>query len=115
MVPFIATTAIIPVALWDSGPEPEERSRIAVIMETFQTTFAANWVGASGSIVARLYANENNEYNIISCENYGSIYKSAEFRRKRANDSAEFLGNITTYQVSNVSNASSLQSEYWIV
>ena len=36
MVPFIATTAIIPVALWDSGPEPEERFRIAVIMETFR-------------------------------------------------------------------------------
>lgn len=71
-----------------------------------QTTFAANWVGASGGIVAQLYhANENNEYNIISCENYGSIYKSAGSGGSGANDSAGILGNITTYQVSNVSNA----------
>ena len=71
-----------------------------------QTTFAAGWVGASGGIVAQLYhANENNEYNIISCENYGSIYKSAGSGGDGANDSAGILGNITTYRVSDVSNA----------
>lgn len=36
---------------------------------------------------------------------YGSIYKSAGSGGSGANDSAGILGNITTYQVSNVSNA----------
>ena len=40
-----------------------------------QTTYQAGWVGAAAGIVAQLYhACENNEYNILSCGNYGNIY-----------------------------------------
>ncbi len=65
-----------------------------------QTTYGTGWVGASGGIVAQLYhAYGGNEYNIISCGNYGNIYgregkKSADC----ANDSAGILGNITAYE-----------------
>lgn len=70
-----------------------------------QTTYAEGWVGASGGIVAQLYhAYEENEYNIIGCSNYGSIYtKSGGNTSDGANDSAGILGNITTYYVSNES------------
>ncbi len=71
-----------------------------------QTTFAAGWIGASGGIVAQLYhAYENQEYNLISCGNYGSIYtKTGEnyYGDSGANDSAGILGNVTTYKVSEV-------------
>lgn len=70
---------------------------------TLQTTFGTDWVGASSGIVAQLYhAYENNEYNIISCSNYGNIYtkngKNAG-NKAGANDSAGILGNVTTYRV----------------
>lgn len=70
-----------------------------------QTTFAASWIGASGGIVAQLYyAYEDNEYNIIGCGNYGSIYMrngaSVDDSSTGANDSAGILGNITTYKIS---------------
>lgn len=83
-----------------------------------QTTHrdSRQWNGAAGGIVAQIYhAYENNEYNIISCENYGSIYgKIGEFQYDRngnitaesrmcANDSAGILGNVTTYRVSDSS------------
>lgn len=71
-----------------------------------QTTYYAGWIGASGGIVAQLYhANENNEYNIIGCGNYGDIYKRSGPEGNGANDSAGILGNITTYKVSSVKNA----------
>lgn len=64
-----------------------------------QTTYQAGWIGASGGIVAQLYhANENNEYNIISCGNYGNLYKREGSGGDGANDSAGILGNITNYQ-----------------
>ena len=66
-----------------------------------QTTYAAGWVGASGGIVAQLYhAYEDNEYNIISCGNYGNIYKQEGTSGDGANDSAGILGNITNYEAS---------------
>ena len=66
-----------------------------------QTTYAAGWVGASGGIVAQLYhASDNHEYNIIGCENYGSIYKRNGSDGNGANDSAGILGNVTTFQTS---------------
>lgn len=35
-----------------------------------QTTYAANWVGASGGIVAQLYhAASGQDFNILSCQN----------------------------------------------
>ena len=71
---------------------------------TLQTTYGTAWIGASGGIVAQLYhAYEGNEYNILLCDNYGSIYtKYGEDAGDRvgANDSAGILGNITTYNVS---------------
>ena len=40
-----------------------------------QTTFKANWVGASGGIVAQLYhAASGQDFNILSCQNHGSLY-----------------------------------------
>lgn len=65
-----------------------------------QTTYGTGWVGASGGIVAQLYhAYENNEYNIISCANYGNIYgRTGRSNADCANDSAGILGNITTYE-----------------
>lgn len=64
-----------------------------------QTTYGTGWVGASGGIVAQLYhAYENNEYNIISCGNYGNIYgRTGKSNVDCANDSAGILGNITAY------------------
>lgn len=63
-----------------------------------QTTYQKAWVGASGGIVAQLYhAFEDHEYNIISCENYGNIYRKAGSSQEGANDSAGILGNITNY------------------
>lgn len=64
------------------------------------TTYGAGWLGASAGIVAQLYhAYEGNEYNIISCGNYGSIYGQEKNvgNQQCANDSAGILGNITTY------------------
>ncbi len=65
-----------------------------------QTTYAAGWVGAAGGIVAQLYhAYENNEYNIISCGNYGSIYgRDGRSTASCANDSAGILGNVTAFR-----------------
>lgn len=74
-----------------------------------QTTYGTDWVGASAGIVAQLYhANEGNEYNIISCGNYGSVYtRTGEDAGNKvgANDSAGILGNITTYYSNSVANA----------
>ena len=72
-----------------------------------QTTHQAGWIGASGGIVAQLYhAYENQEYNLISCGNYGSIYtrngENYDIANSGANDSAGILGNVTTYKVSAV-------------
>ena len=69
-----------------------------------QTTYQEGWVGASGGIVAQLYhAYEQNEYNIISCGNFGNIYtkNGATKDSDGANDSAGILGNITAYYTAN--------------
>ena len=66
-----------------------------------QTTQLVDWLGASSGIVAQLYhAYENNEYNIISCGNYGNIYgRHGRETNDCANDSAGILGNVTAYKV----------------
>ncbi len=75
---------------------------------SLQTTYAASWIGASGGIVAQLYhAYEDNEYNIISCGNYGSIYKKNGTSGDGANDSAGILGNITNYEASSAAQSQS--------
>ncbi len=67
-----------------------------------QTTFKSSWVGASGGIVAQLYhASSNQDFNILSCENHGSIYLSDGIKGNGANDSAGILGNVTAYNSSN--------------
>ena len=72
-----------------------------------QTTYSGAWYGASGGVVAQLYhAYEENEYNIIHCDNYGNIYaKAGANYESGANDSAGILGNITTFQVDSADNA----------
>ncbi len=66
---------------------------------SLQTTCTVSWFGASGGIVAQLYhASENNEYNIIGCGNYGSVYRMNGSGGNGANDSAGILGNITNYR-----------------
>lgn len=67
-----------------------------------QTTYAANWVGASGGIVAQLYhAASGQDFNILSCQNHGSIYgRWGTNTSYSANDSAGILGNITAYTAS---------------
>ena len=67
-----------------------------------QTTYAANWVGASGGIVAQLYhAASGQDFNILSCQNHGSIYgRLGTNTSYSANDSAGILGNITAYTAS---------------
>ena len=77
---------------------------------SLQTTYQCDWKGASGGIVAQLYhAYEDNEYNIISCENHGNIYMrdgaSLSGDSHGANDSAGILGNVTTYKVDNADRA----------
>lgn len=68
-----------------------------------QTTYKADWVGAAGGIVAQLYhAYEKNDYNIISCGNFGNIYGKGEDATGEAiggsaNDSAGILGNVSNY------------------
>lgn len=65
-----------------------------------QTTYAADWVGASGGIVAQLYhAASGQDFNILSCQNHGSIYgRWGTSTGQSANDSAGILGNITAYR-----------------
>lgn len=72
-----------------------------------QTTYAAGWVGAAGGIVAQLYhATSNQDFNIISCQNHGSIYgQTGDNKNNCANDSAGILGNITAYRADNGSGA----------
>ncbi len=75
-----------------------------------QTSYQCSWKGASGGIVAQLYhAYEDNEYNIISCENHGNIYMrdgaSLAEGSHGANDSAGILGNVTTYRVDSADRA----------
>lgn len=71
-----------------------------------QTTYKKDWVGASGGIVAQLYhAYKGQEYNIISCGNYGNIFKKSGADGDGANDSAGILGNVTTYYVDNANKA----------
>lgn len=77
---------------------------------SLQTTYQCDWKGASGGIVAQLYhVYEDNEYNIISCENHGNIYMrdgaSLSGDSHGANDSAGILGNVTTYKVDNAERA----------
>ena len=49
-----------------------------------QTTFKANWVGASGGIVAQLYhASSGQDFNILSCQNHGSLYGRNGTERRR--------------------------------
>lgn len=64
-----------------------------------QTTFKANWVGASGGIVAQLYhASSGQDFNILSCQNHGSLYgRSGRSVNDCANDSGGILGNVTAY------------------
>lgn len=73
-----------------------------------QTTLVIGWVGASGGIVAQMYhAASGQDFNIISCQNHGSVfgrdgasYYHWENSRKVkdcANDSAGILGNVTVY------------------
>lgn len=66
-----------------------------------QTTYKQGWKGASAGIVAQLYhAYENNDYNIISCGNYGNIFgQDGRMLGGCANDSAGILGNVTAYRV----------------
>lgn len=75
-----------------------------------QTTYECSWKGASGGIVAQLYhAYEDNDYNIVSCENHGNIYTrdgaSVTNGSCGANDSAGILGNVTTYRVDSANKA----------
>ena len=64
-----------------------------------QTTFTANWVGASGGIVAQLYhAASGQDFNILSCQNHGSLYgRDGRSVDNCANDSGGILGNVTAY------------------
>lgn len=64
-----------------------------------QTTFKANWVGASGGIVAQLYhASSGQDFNILSCQNHGSLYgRNGRSVADCANDSGGILGNVTAY------------------
>ena len=64
-----------------------------------QTTFKANWVGASGGIVAQLYhAASGQDFNILSCQNHGSLYgRNGQSVNDCANDSGGILGNVTAY------------------
>ena len=64
-----------------------------------QTTFQANWVGASGGIVAQLYhAASGQDFNILSCQNHGSLYgRDGQSVADCANDSGGILGNVTAY------------------
>lgn len=64
-----------------------------------QTTFTANWVGASGGIVAQLYhAASGQDFNILSCQNHGSLYgRDGRSVANCANDSGGILGNVTAY------------------
>lgn len=68
-----------------------------------QTTYETGWVGASGGIVAQLYhAASGQDFNIISCQNHGSLYgRHGENKSNSANDSAGILGNITAYRADN--------------
>ena len=64
-----------------------------------QTIFKANWVGASGGIVAQLYhAASGQDFNILSCQNHGSLYgRDGRSVDNCANDSGGILGNVTAY------------------
>lgn len=68
-----------------------------------QTTLVVGWVGASGGIVAQMYhAASGQDFNIISCQNHGSLYgRHGENKSNSANDSAGILGNITAYRADN--------------
>lgn len=85
-----------------------------------QTTMASDWNGASAGIIAQLYhAQEGQDYNVIGCGNYGSIFtkngiidldnSNKDNHNKTlsegANDSAGILGNITTYRATDITNA----------
>lgn len=76
-----------------------------------QTTYGSAWVGASAGIVAQLYhAQEGQEYNVIGCGNYGSVFTKSGRNQadgQGANDSAGILGNITTYKAQSTQNAQS--------
>lgn len=73
-----------------------------------QTTYETGWVGASGGIVAQLYhAASGQDFNIISCQNHGSVFgrdgasyyhwENSRQVKDCANDSAGILGNVTVY------------------
>lgn len=71
-----------------------------------QTTYQEGWLGAAGGIVAQLYhAYEENEYNIISCKNFGNIFgRTGKNNGDCANDSAGILGNVTAYKTGSAQN-----------
>ncbi len=66
-----------------------------------QTTYALGYAGAAGGIVAQLYLpTSEQDFNIISCQNHGSIHgRTATATSNCANDSAGILGNVTAYRV----------------
>ena len=78
-----------------------------------QTSYGTAWIGASAGIVAQLYhAQEGQEYNVIGCGNYGSVFTKNGRNQadgQGANDSAGILGNITTYKVQNAQDASNFK------
>ena len=68
-----------------------------------QTTTKSGWVGAAGGIVAQLYhVSSEQDFNILSCENHGSIYLLDGTSGNGANDSAGILGNVTAYNSASV-------------
>lgn len=92
------------IGQWTSSGGTIER---CVNYGNLQTTYANAWVGASAGIVAQLYhPYAKNEYNIISCGNFGSIYgRAGDGNGNAANDSAGILGNVTTYKAEKVGDA----------
>ena len=66
---------------------------------SLQTTYHTAWVGASGGIVAQLYhASSGQDFNIVDCQNHGSMYLANGSSGSGANDSAGILGNVTAYK-----------------
>ena len=48
-----------------------------------QTSYGTAWIGASAGIVAQLYhAQEGQEYNVIGCGNYGSVFTKMGVTRR---------------------------------
>ncbi len=74
-----------------------------------QTTYGADWIGASGGIVAQLYHGTSGQsFNVVGCQNHGNIYMrdgtQGSSSNRGANDSAGILGNVTTYGAAQMEN-----------